>query len=70
MANLPSWVAADIRPIRTKAAVGLLKPSRSVSQHTCPERDHMRSFRLTSLVTGAALSVSVASFAGHAVLAD
>ena len=30
----------------------------------------MRSFRLTSLVAGAALSVSVASFAGHAVLAD
>ena len=30
----------------------------------------MLSFRLTSLVVGAALSVSVASFAGHAVLAD
>ena len=30
----------------------------------------MRSFRLTSLVAGAALSVSVGSFAGHAVLAD
>jgi hypothetical protein len=32
--------------------------------------DHMRPFRLTALVMGAALSVSVTSFAGHPVLAD
>ena len=54
-----------------KAAVGLLKPSREASANTpAPEWDHMRSFRLTSLVAGAAFSVSVASFAEHVVLAD
>ena len=35
-----------------------------------PARDHMRPFRLIELVTGAALSVSVAPFAGQPVLAD
>jgi hypothetical protein len=34
------------------------------------ERDYMRPFRLIPLVTGTALSVSVAPFAGHPVLAD
>ncbi len=46
--------------------LGTWTPPASV---TC-ERDHMRSFRLTMLVTGVALSVSLASFAGHPVLAD
>ena len=35
-----------------------------------PARDHMRPFRLIELVTGAALSVLVAPFAGQPVLAD
>ncbi len=50
----------------THGALGTWTPPASV---TC-ERDHMRSFRLTMLLTGAALSVSVASFAAHPVLAD
>jgi hypothetical protein len=35
-----------------------------------PERDHMRPFRLTTLVTGVALGACVAPFAGQRALAD